>query len=146
MMSEYCILFLFLACFPKETKLTQLFCLAVCLLVCQPLFNNFEPVGWFQTGMEIMKVHQPWSSCVSTAWERTKSQRTALVGQQASIPTAIWDGSGHGIAVQPVGSGQPPCVPPRGQRAWVGGMMWWGEKRRWSGKEGGLLYMGDKSL
>lgn len=52
MMSEYCILFLFLACFPKETKLTQLFCLAVHLLVCQPLFNNFEPVGWFQAGRQ----------------------------------------------------------------------------------------------
>jgi len=94
MMSECCILFLFLACFPKETKLTQLFCLTVRLLVCQPLFSNFEPVGWFQAG-------------ISPAGERTKSQCMALVGQQASPPP-------FGITAQPVGSSQAPERPSPG--------------------------------
>lgn len=146
MMSEYCILFLFLACFPKKTKLTQLFCLAVHLLVCQLLFNNFEPVGSFQPGIErdhegmltlkfmyfyslaVDKVLTP-CSCGEWASLRPFWAVAAMVSQSVLLAVAS-----HHTSL------------PWEQGASRGEFCCRREKHRQSGKQGDLLSMGYKDV
>lgn len=120
MMSEYCILFLFLACFPKKTKLTQLFCLAVHLLVCQLLFNNFEPVGWFQPGIE--RDHKGMLTLKFMHFYSLAVDKV-LTPCFCGIPAAILGSSNHGLTVGAVGSGQPPHIPSLGTRSFKRGIL-----------------------
>lgn len=137
MMSEYCILFLFLACFPKETKLTQLFCLAVCLLVCQPLFNNSEPVSWFleQRSQRYASAEDPALLQPRKGWGPNTGSREQQVTPRpfgVAVATAPWficQGlASHHTAL----SG--------GKKSLSRAMLWWREKCWRIGKDGGLLY------